>query len=643
MGAIDALSAVNHRKSGFRAVVIAVIVAILAVSAVYAATVTSQQASSTSTPASSSPTNPLCTSQPCAPMITGWLHTVASGTDVYDSSGSQVPLVGVDVDGLDFGTGNPASAPDSCGKGWSIPATSFANVASWGFNSVRIPISWENIEPTAPTLASNGTWIHHWNTQYLEELDTVVSQFGKTHIVVIFDFAQVDVSGAFQQAPEKVQGGECEGWGNPTWLYPGRTSPTTSADLATAMCNFFNDRSMVGNDTAPPPIQSMEAVESMLAGRYSDNSSVVGIDMFNEPWFTSSCGTTAQEGALLTSFYTKMGQAISKANPHLLLIFEDSTPGLMPSSPVITAAPSVPNTMYEFHIYTSDWTTAQPYVSAFLDSAKKFGVPVWMGEFDAFEAGCTGVNCKLDPNWEADTEALLSFSNANDINWAYFSYYSLGTPVQTPVPHSEILEVLQDEIPQASSVAISCKPSSVVVGSPTTCKATVFGSRPTGSVSWTASSSNGKFSRESCVISRSSCSVSYTPTSASSTITLFASYSGDSRNPARVGTYNLALAAKTSKVEMECKPSTIQKGSSALCSATVTGYFPTGMVSWSAVGGTGSGTFSSGTCTLTKGRCSVNVTGTGVGIVTVQAVYSGNLNNTASSVTRDLTIISEAE
>ena len=137
----------------------------------------------------------------------------------------------------------------------------------------------------------------------------MVSEFGKNHIAVIFDFAQVDVSGAFRQAPEKVQGGECEGWGNPTWLYPGITSPTTSQELATAMCNFFNDRSMVAN-SAPLPIEAMEAAETMLAARYADNSTVVGIDMFNEPWFTSSCGTTAQEGALLTSFYTKMGQAI---------------------------------------------------------------------------------------------------------------------------------------------------------------------------------------------------------------------------------------------------------------------------------------------------------------------------------------------
>jgi len=125
-------------------------------------TTSSVTKTSSATSSSTSVTaNPLCTSQPCAPMISGWLHTEAGSTSVYDSSGNAVPLVGVNVDGLDFGIGNPATSPDPCGKGWSISSTSYANVPSWGFNFVRIPISWENLEPTAPTLAANGTWIHH--------------------------------------------------------------------------------------------------------------------------------------------------------------------------------------------------------------------------------------------------------------------------------------------------------------------------------------------------------------------------------------------------------------------------------------------------------------------------------------------------
>ena len=419
--------------------------ATLSGSAVFFASATPEDSLTTTPPSA----NLICTSS-CAQTITGWLHTNPNSINVYDNNGNVVHLQGVNVDGLDFGTGSSSRSPDSCGKGWNIPTTSFVNVASWGFNFVRIPISWENIEPIAPTLTINGTWIHHWNTAYLNELDVVVNQFGEAHIAVIFDFAQVDVSPAFQQAPEKVQGGECEGWGNPIWLYPSITSPTTGEELATAMCNFFNDRSVVGN-TAPPPIEAMEAAEGMLASRYANIATVVGIDMFNEPWFNSSCGSATSEGELLTSFYTKMGQVIAHDNPHLLLVFEDTTPGLMHDAPILNSPPAVANAVYEFHIYTSTWTTAQPYVQAFLVNAKNWRVPVWLGEFDAFEAGCTGVNCKLDPNWQADTQALLAFCNSEDINWAYFSYYSLGTGIRTPVPHSAILSTLRGEITPSST------------------------------------------------------------------------------------------------------------------------------------------------------------------------------------------------
>ena len=599
-------------------------------------TAASGPAAVTTTSVSPYQDNPFCASAPCAPMISGWVHTVPGSTGVYDNSGRPVPLVGVNVDGLDFGTGNPSTAPDPCGKGWGIAPTSFANVAAWGFNFVRIPITWENIEPTPPTLAPNGTWIHHWDTAYLKELDYVTAQFGKNHVAVIYDFAQVDVSAAFQDAPEKTQGGECEGWGNPTWLYPGVTTPTTSQELASATCSFFNDESLVGS-RAPPPIEAMEAAESMLASRYASNSTVIGIDMFNEPWTDSSCGSAGAFGNLLTSFYTGMGKAIASVNPHLLLVFEEPPPGLMPSSPVISVPPEIANSMYSFHIYTSDWGTAEPYVQAYLRNAESWGVPAWMGEFDAFEAGCTGVNCKLDPNWQADTEALLSYSNSNGINWSYFSYYSLGTPLQTPVPHPEILAVLRDEIPAAAPVDVSCRPSPVVVGSFTLCRASVTGNRPTGKITWTANNA-GKFMRSTCVLSDGSCSVDYVPFTAGMPTVINANYSGDGQNPPSEGSFSLTVTVKASRTTIICRLASPPIGLPMTCTAVVTGYEPSGTVGWSQTGGTGRVSFASSACTLLNGRCSVTLTGTATGTVVVQAVYGGDADNTGSVKARSLTV-----
>ena len=469
--------------------------------------------------ATSGSPNPLCTTEPCAPVITGWLHTEPGSTSVYDSNGDVVPLLGINVDGLDFGTGNPATSPDPCGKGWSIPPTSYDDVAPWGFNFIRVPITWENLEPTAPTLAPNGTWVHHWNSAFLEELDAVASGFGKDHVAVMWDFAQVDVSGAFQQAPEKVQGGECEGWGNPTWLYPSITSPTTSEELATAMCNFFNDRSVVGT-SAPTPIEGMEAAETMLAARYADDPTVMGIDMFNEPWFGSSCGSVSSEGGLLTSFYTKMGQAIEAVNPHLLVAFEEPPPGLMSQTPIMTSPPSVPNAMYSFHIYTGNWDAAQPYVKAYLGNANSWGVPSWMGEFDAFEAGCTGPNCEsiLDPDWQADTQSLLSFCNTNSINWSFFSYYSLGTDVATPVPKADILAVLRTELPTLAAGATTTTASTSASSTSTSATATASTSTGTASTPVTVGQTTTS-STASAITTSSGTTTATSATSSTPTIT----------------------------------------------------------------------------------------------------------------------------
>jgi aryl-phospho-beta-D-glucosidase BglC (GH1 family) len=235
--------------------------------------------------------------------------------------------------GLEYGTGS--SSPDQCRFGWGgedaggFSAKEFDNIASWGFNVVRLPVSWENLEPTPPTLSSDGTWAHQWNTAYLSEIDYFVNQFGQRHIAVILDLHQLDLSPAFQQAPGGVHGMFCEGWGEPTWLYPGTTLPTTGSDLATAICNFFNDKSMVGS-SAPAPVEGLAAAEHMLASRYDSNPTVVGMDLFNEPWFARSCAPTRTADDLLMNFDAKISKSVSAANPHLLIVFEEPPRNLMP-------------------------------------------------------------------------------------------------------------------------------------------------------------------------------------------------------------------------------------------------------------------------------------------------------------------------
>ncbi len=191
--------------------------------------------------------------------------------------------------------------------------------------------------------------------------------------------------------------------------------------------------------------------------------------------------------------------------------------------------------------------------------------------------------------------------------------------------------------------SLSCNHASVVVGATITCKATVRGtgsSAPTGGVAW-SSSGAGMFSSASCDLSRhrsyGTCSVKFTPTAAGSSVTLTATYGGDSNNAPSAGNYGLGVTMKATKTAVSCTPKSAVAGSTITCTAEVTGYSPTGEVSWSQ-SGAGSVSFSSTACTLSQGTCSVTMTGSTGGHVVIAAVYMGDPNNQGSSRTAKLTI-----
>jgi len=190
---------------------------------------------------------------------------------------------------------------------------------------------------------------------------------------------------------------------------------------------------------------------------------------------------------------------------------------------------------------------------------------------------------------------------------------------------------------------LTCDRSKLVVGQATYCKATVHESStaaPTGHVTW-SSSSPGKFSRTSCQLllskSYSYCRVLFTATAAGSSAILTANYGGDLKNPATAGGFNLVVKMKATTTTVSCAPKSVVAGSptTITCKATVIGYHPTGTVSWSQIG-TSSVSLNSTTCTLASSKnpyratCSVTMTGTTAGMVTLQGTYGGNPNNLSS-------------
>lgn len=191
--------------------------------------------------------------------------------------------------------------------------------------------------------------------------------------------------------------------------------------------------------------------------------------------------------------------------------------------------------------------------------------------------------------------------------------------------------------PPANNTSVSCV-SPITVGKSTICTASVTGNSPTGKVTWSTSGS-GKFSSQTCKLRRGACSVKYTPTSADSQVNMTANYLGDKRNSASSGTLSLAVTMRASVAKVSCSRASLVAGSSRTvkCTAKVTGYSPTGTVSWTQ-SGNGSVSFSSATCTLLQGKCSVTITGSTSGQVVITATYMGDPNNQGGSRTAKLTI-----
>jgi hypothetical protein len=103
------------------------------------------------------------------------------------------------------------------------------------------------------------------------------------------------------------------------------------------------------------------------------------------------------------------------------------------------------------------------------------------------------------------------------------------------------------------------------------------------------------------------------------------------------GAVSLTVLPVHSVTKLACF-NAIQVGATKTCTATVTGYFPTGTITFSQTG-TGSVTFSSSTCTLdSSGTCSVTVTGAKAGPVTITATYGGDTNNLGSFGSHKLTV-----
>src|SRR5689334_20250053 len=247
-------------------------------------------------------------------------------------------------------------------------------MAGFGFNVLRLPLSWSGLEPARG----------QYDAAYLDRVAAVVAACRAEGIVVLLDF--------HQDAFSKEIGED----GAPRWVldlllgpnaYPylgGPLTDLTARRLAPATIDafrqFFVGTAGVQDDFA--------AAVTVVARRFAREPAVLGYEIMNEPLaFFLSDGD-----ARLLAFHVKIARAIRAVDRRHLVAFEpDAIRNLANHAPIPAAPFPVRGALYAPHVYTDvfdghdyasgDPAELAPSMEAAAAEAAAWGTPLLVGEY----------------------------------------------------------------------------------------------------------------------------------------------------------------------------------------------------------------------------------------------------------------------
>jgi len=119
----------------------------------------------------------------------------------------------------------------------------------------------------------------------------------------------------------------------------------------------------------------------------------------------------------LARFYARVGKAVHEANRHLLLIFNDRYDNL--TGFAVTTKPRLANAVYSMEFYASNWVPdGLERMQLYEGRGHGWGLPVWIGEFSAFNHTRLNPDIPRDPYWKRHTIALLTWCIKHRIGWS---------------------------------------------------------------------------------------------------------------------------------------------------------------------------------------------------------------------------------
>jgi endoglycosylceramidase len=310
------------------------------------------------------------------------LHaTRGAGAGIFDAGGRQVLLRGVNVNGLgDYYQANPAYPTVL-----PLEDADFARMASYGFNVVRLVLSWSALEPERGQISA----------AYLQRIRRVVEAAKAHGIHTILDMHQ-DAWGKFIATPPGV---ECPpgrepaiGWdGAPEWatITDGRSTcrepgaRELSFAVAQAFENFYADRDGIQTQL----IRTWAA----LADAFAREPAVAGYDLFNEPHFGRALTGAAPK---LADFYTRVIDAIRAAErnaggfAHIVFFEPVIVWPVLPETPAADFTTDR-NIVFAPHNYAESITgfnslSIEEAFTRAADDAAVYETTFWIGEYGWF-------------------------------------------------------------------------------------------------------------------------------------------------------------------------------------------------------------------------------------------------------------------
>jgi endoglucanase len=359
----------------------------------------------------------------------GYWHT--SGNQILDSNGQPVRIAGINW----FGFETDSFVVHGL---WAQDYKFILNaIKSNGYNVIRIPLSNQMVEsnplPAADAIRpSNGSGSINSDLQSLhalEILDKIISYAGSIGLRVILD----------NHRSEAGNSAEHDG----LWYAPGYPESAWINDWQT------------------------------LTTRYLNNTTVIGMDLRNEPHLevdgqsTGACWACSDSSRDWRQAAQRGGNAILSINPHLLIFVEgidcvndcDWWGGNLEGvgqNPVVLNTPN--QLVYSAHDYgPADTSPPQPWFNSSTTSASlqskwntSWGyiyaqgiAPIWLGEFG------TGNNATDVQDTTAGSQgqwfsSLVQYLGSNQ--WINWTYWSLNGEDTNPVVHA-LLDANYDAIP----------------------------------------------------------------------------------------------------------------------------------------------------------------------------------------------------